>query len=105
MMSNNSKKKDLKSTYIIYPHWGAFFFLAGAVVLVVIGVSVFLILGLSASSDRVFASEALLSGLIVDLGFRHILNRKLVLAPKLEIPFIYLWPLLCLYVFIFCPFE
>ncbi len=105
MMNNSTKKEDLKVTYIIYPHWAALFSLVGGVFVVVIGVSVWLISGLSASSDRVFAIEALLSGLLVDLGFRCILNRKLVLAPKLEIPFIYLWLLLCLYVFITQPLK
>ncbi len=104
-MDNNLKKEGLKSTYLVYPHWGALFFLIGGILLLVIGVSVRYILGLSAVSDRVFAIEALLSGLLAELVFRRRLNRKLVVAPKVEIPFFYLWPLLCLYVFIARPFE
>ncbi|MCK5050207.1 MAG: hypothetical protein KAS53_00610 [Candidatus Cloacimonetes bacterium] len=105
MNVDNSKEKSLKTTFLIYPYWGALFLLIGGAFLVVIGISVRLILGLSAVSDRVFAIEALLSGFLAELVFRRLLNRKLVIAPKLKIPFIYFWPLLCFYVFIARPFE
>jgi hypothetical protein len=103
-MDDNPNKEGLKTTYLIYPQWSALFFVIGGAFLLLIGISVRFILDLSASSDRVFAVEALLSGLLVELVFRRVLNRKLVLVPKLEIPFIYFWPLLCLYVFIAQPF-
>ncbi len=101
----NQKGKPLKTTYFIYPQWGALFLVIGGAVLIVIGVLVRFLLGLSAASDMVFAVEALISGLCAELVFRTILYRRLVVGPKLEIPIIYLWPLLCLYVFIARPFE
>lgn len=105
MADVNPKGNKLKTTYLIFPHWGALFFLMGGGFLLVIGVSVRFLLELSAASDRVFAAEALISGLATELVFRWIMHRKLVVAPKVEIPFVYLWPLLCLYVFIARPFE
>lgn len=105
MEDDNLKGKVLKSTYIISPQWGALFFIIGGAFLLLTGIPVRFLLDLSASSDRVFSIEALISGIGVELVFRRFLRRKLVVAPKLEIPFIYLWPLLCLYVFIATPFE
>jgi hypothetical protein len=64
-----------------------------------------LLSGLSAASDKVFAIEALISGLAADFIFRRFLSRKLVFAPKVEIPLVYLWPFLCAIVFIARPFE
>jgi len=105
MSDVNQKEKTLTTTYIIYPHWGALFFAIGGAILIVIGVLIRFLLALSAASDMVFAVEALISGLCAEIVFHKILHRKLIVAPKVKIPFICLWPLLCLYVFIARPFE
>ena len=99
------KENSLKTTYIIAPQWGVLFFLIGGAFLLVIGVAIRFLLGYSAASDQVFAIEALISGLAADLVIRRFIHRRLVIAPKVEIPFMYIWPLLCLYVFIMRPFE
>lgn len=104
-MVDEAKKACLRNTYLIYPHWAALFFIIGGVILLMIGIPIRFVTGLSAASDRVFAVEALLSGLCVELLFRLLLGRKMVIAPKVRIPFVYFWPLLCLYVFIARPFE
>lgn len=104
-MNDNSKNETLKNTYLIYPQWGMAFFIIGAAFLIIIGLSTRVLLGLSAASDRVFAIEALFSGILVEIVLRQVFKRKLVVAPKLEIPFAYIWPLLCLYVFFVRPFE
>lgn len=106
MRSDAAREENtLKTTYIIAPHWGALFFLIGGAFLLLIGASVRFLLGFSAASDQIFAIEALISGLAADLAFRRFMRRRLVVAPKVEITFMYLWSLLCLYVFIMRPFE
>lgn len=100
----DEKVKD-KKAYIIYPHWLALFSILGGVLVIIIGVFVRFILGLSSSSDQVFAVNALIAGILVELGFRFWLKRPLVLAPKIEIPFYFIWPLICLYIFLARPFE
>ena len=99
------KENKLKDTYLIFPQWGALWFLMGGGFLLAIGVSVRFLLGLSSASDQVFAIEALISGLATDFVFRRFMRRRLVVAPKVKIPFVYLWTLLSLYVFIARPFE
>lgn len=99
------EEKVYKITPVIAPHWGALFFAIGGVFLLLIGILVRFLLGFSAESDQVFAIEALISGIATDLVFRQFMSRRLVLAPKIEIPFMYIWPLLCLYVFVMRPFE
>ena len=98
-------KQALKKAYLIAPQWGALFFLIGGAFLLLIGVSARFILGVSSASDAVFAVEAFASGLCADGVFRRFMGRRLVIAPKVEIPFVLLWSLLCLYVFLFRPFE
>jgi hypothetical protein len=95
----------LTVTHLIYPQWSILLLVVGGVTVVVLGVLAWLVLGVSATSDRVFAIEALLSGLSADqIFFRRFLRRRLVVAPKVAIPFLYLWPLVCLYVFLAQPF-
>jgi|GEM_PF-6974764 len=96
---------DLKNAYVIAPHWGGLFFVIGGAVLLIIGLSVWTLFGLSAASDQVFAIEALISGFSADIILKRFMRRKLLIAPKVGIPFMYIWPLLCLYVFIVHPFE
>jgi hypothetical protein len=106
MRSDAAREENtLKTTHIIAPHWGAMFLMIGGAFLLLLGVWVRFLLGFSAASDQVFAIEALISGLAADLVFRRFMRRRLVVAPKVEIPFMYIWPLLCLYVFIARPFE
>lgn len=105
MVELGRDKQSAKTGYIISPNWAAWFFLVGGMLLLVIGVLVRLLLGLSAASDQVFAIEALISGAATDLLFRHFKKLRLLIAPKVGVPFIYLWSLLCLYVFIARPFE
>ncbi len=77
----------------------------GGAITVVVGVLVRFLLGFSAASDVVFGIDALIGGVSAEFVFRRVLGRKLVVAPKVEIPFLYVWPLLCLYVMIARPFE
>lgn len=94
-----------KPVYVINPLYAGLFFVVGLAFLLVIGVSVRFVLGYSAASDRVFAIEALVSGVLANLVIRYAMHRRLMLIPKLPIPFIYFWPLLCLYIYIARPFE
>ncbi len=88
------------------PYWHALFFVIGGVLLLVVGLTATLLFGVSAADDRVFAVEALISGLLADfLFFRRLMKRKLVLLAKPQIQFSYVWPLLCIYVFLARPFE
>lgn len=105
MFESTRDKSNLNTGYIISPNWAAWFFLVGGMLLLVIGVSVRFMLGLSAAADQVFAVEALMSGVATDLFLRRFKRVRLLIAPKVEIPFAYLWALLCLYVFIARPFE
>jgi hypothetical protein len=100
-------KKDriLEETPLIAPHWGLVFILIGGALLLVIGIPVRLILGLSGASDQVFAVEAFGSGIAADLLLRRFARRKLVVAPNVGIPLLYVWSLLCGYVFVARPFE
>jgi len=96
---------NLKPACIFAPKWGALFFLIGGAFLLVMGVLVRFLLGFSARSDQVFAIEALVTGVATDLVFRRFFRCRLVVAPKIDISFLYLWLLLCLYVFFIRPFE
>lgn len=99
------RANELVDAPLIYPHWAALFFLAGGALVVITGALVWMVTGLSAQSDQVFAVEALVAGLGVDIILRHFFRRRLVIAPKLNIPLTFLWPLLCMYVFIFQPLS
>jgi hypothetical protein len=87
------------------PHWHALYFFVGGAVLIVVGLSVTVLTGMSATSDRVFAIEALLSGLITEQIFRRAFRRRLMFLEKPPIPFLLSWVLICAYVFLFRPFE
>lgn len=90
---------------MINPAWAALFFLGGGAVLLALHVCVFLLTGASIASDRLFAAEAFVSGLGI-IGFvRFRLHRRLVVAEQLKIPFVFLWALLCVYVFFVRPFQ
>jgi hypothetical protein len=97
--NTNGSTFELKKAYLINPIWSGLFFIIGGVIVILIGVPVRFITGLSAASDQVFAVEALVSGLLTEQVFKYWLKRKLVLAPKVEIPFHYIWPWLCVYFF------
>ena len=96
---------EMKDAYLINPLWSGIFFIAGGVITVVIGIVVFIITDASAVSDKVFAVEALIGGLLTDFLLRRYAHRRLVVGPKLTIAFVWIWPLLCLYVFIFEPLN
>ncbi len=97
---------ELEVVSLSKPYWHAVFFVTGAIVLIIIGVSVRFILDLSAADDRVFSIEALVSGLIVEyIIFRKLLQKRLVMSIQPNIPFVFVWPILCLYVFVARPFE
>jgi hypothetical protein len=106
MDSQDKRDEELELISLIRPHWYALFFVSGAVILIVVGLSIGITTGLSAADDRVFAVEALISGLLAEfLVFRRLLKKRLVLILKWPVPFVYFWPLLCLYVFVARPFE
>lgn len=101
----NQNNPELEDAYIINPLWAGVFFILGGVITVSLGVLVFLTTDASAASDRVFAVEALAGGLATDYVLRRFAHKRLVVGPKLIIPFVWIWPLLCLYVFIFQPLS
>lgn len=105
MDSADDKPGDPRHASMLSPKWAALFLLGGGAVLLVLGVLVRLLLGLSAASDRVFALEALISGLVVIWFIHFQFGLKPVLTSKLRIPFLYVWLLLCAYVFFLRPFE
>jgi len=106
MNIDQSKNKNTdKNVYLINPIWAGLFFVIGGATVVMLGLLVRVTTGLSAASDQVFALEALASGLIAELVFRYRIKKNLLLAPGVEVPFYYFWPWLCLYVFLFSPFE
>lgn len=100
-----AKGKEIRDVCLDEPHWHALFFVIGGAVLLAIGLTVRFTTGLSAADDRVFAVEALASGLVVDFMFRKLLHKRLTLIAAWPTRFIYVWPLLCLFVFIVRPFE
>ena len=105
MNSEGSNQTDLKYAPLREPHWHALFCLLGGLILLVIGVSVRFITGLSSADDRVFALEALISGIIADFLIRKLWHRRLIFLKSFPVPFVAGWFLLCLYVFVFRPFE
>ena len=62
-------------------------------------------LGLSVSSDIVFGSYALMSGIFADIIIRRKFGRLLIVLRKPRTPFVILWVLLCLYVMLFKPLQ
>jgi hypothetical protein len=87
------------------PKWHLLFMLIGVAFLLPIGILVRLALGLSAVDDRVFAVEALASGLLAELVIRRLWRRRLILFEKAPVPFLLVWVALCAYVFIARPLE
>ena len=73
--------------------------------LIAIGLTATVLFGVSSSSDRVFAVEALLAGLGAEAFIRLRLKRRLMLLTKPPISLFAAWPILCLYVFLARPFE
>jgi hypothetical protein len=86
------------------PFWGAVFLAIGFAVSIPIAITLRLMTGLSASSDVVFGSEALLSGVVSDLILRYGFHRKLVPWERFKVSFLWIWMPLCLYVIIAQPF-
>lgn len=100
-MGKEPETIDLSKAY-----WHALFFVIGGAILLVVGLTATLLLGVSAADDRIFAVEALISGLLTEFFFfRRLLSKRLALLLKPQILFVYVWPLLCLYVFVTRPFE
>ena len=104
-MKNDVFDPSVEMTSILNPKWGTIFFVLGGVILLIVGMVVFLLTGLSATSDRVFAIEALCAGLAAIVLIKLKFKRKLVFARAIPIPLYYIWPVLCLYVFAMRPFE
>ncbi len=98
--------QELETVDLSKAYWHALFFVVGGIFLLVVGLTATLLLGVSAADDRIFAVEALVSGLLAEfLFFRRVLHKRLALLLKPQILFVYVWPLLCLYVFVTRPFE
>lgn len=95
----------LRAVYLSNPIWHALFFGVGLIILLVIGLSATLILGVSSADDRVFSVEALVAGVGADRFLRIKYGLKLMIFPQLPISLIMLWPFLCGYVFLVRPFE
>lgn len=95
----------MQKTYLNSPGWFAAFVFVGWLIVILIGLLVRLTTGLSAASDVVFGCEAAIAGFATELLFQRLLGRRLLLLPKLEVPFAYFWLLLCIYVIVMRPFE
>ena len=89
---------------MISPIWAGVFFVIGGIITTAIGLVAWQF-GFSASDDRVFAIEALAGGLLTIQAMQKFFDKRFVVAPKVTIPFFYIWILLSLYVFIFKPLE
>src|SRR5882762_5607830 len=85
--------------------WGAAFIGIAAVISVPVALIVFLPLGLSASSDSVLGTEALIGGLASDYVLRKRFRIRLVILEKYQRSILWLWIPLCLYVILIRPFE
>lgn len=104
-MDVEPKNKEIEKVYLINPLWHFLFFLIGAIILLLIGIPIRFLIGLSSADDRVFAAEALVAGLLTEYVMKRWLRRELYLFPKLNFRFFYFWIILSFYVFIFQPFE
>lgn len=104
-MKSEMENNEFGKVYLIKPFWHFLFFIIGLIVLLLIGIAVRLITGLSSVDDHVFAVEALVSGLLAELIIKKWFHKELYLFPKLNIRFYYFWIVLSLYVFVFQPFE
>lgn len=106
MSAGIDKPITLIDTSLMKPHFHAIFFFSGYFVAVVIHIPLWFFLGLSVADDRVFALEALLAGIAVDqFVFRRFLKIRLVVLERAPFSFLWLWALLCGYVFFSQPFE
>ncbi|MDY6978437.1 MAG: hypothetical protein SV201_01035 [Pseudomonadota bacterium] len=85
----------LLDAYLIYPQWAGLFVVGGFLILLIVGVTANYLFGLTAKDSVVFAVEALFSGLVVDVILRKTIRRRLVVAPKLKIPNLIVWPIIC----------
>lgn len=104
-MKSEQNNIEIQSAYLIKPLWHFVFFIIGLIILLLIGIPVRFITGLSSEDDRVFAVEALFAGLLTAYIIRKWFHRELYLFPKLNLKFIYVWMFLSIYVFLFQPFE
>ncbi len=89
---------------IFAPHWGTAFIILSAVISLV-PMLIGFYLGFSVASDQVFAVYALISGVISDQILRMKFNIYLMISTKLKISFIWLWFLLCIYIFLANPLS
>jgi len=85
--------------------WGTIFLAIAIAVSIGLHIVVVLATGLSAKSDIVFGTEALVSGVISEAIIRSKMHRKLVPLEKLNFSFLWFWIPLCLYVILARPFE
>ncbi len=104
-MKSESQNSEIEKVYLIKPLWHLLFFVIGLIILILLGISIRFITGLSSADDRVFAFEALIADLLAEYVIKKWFSKELYLFPKLNFRFFYFWILLSLYVFIFQPFE
>ena len=84
---------------------GAAFIHMAAIVSIPIAIATLLLSGLSVQSDTVFGAEALVGGLITYWIYLRFLGRRLVVAERVPISFVWVWALLCGFVMIVRPFQ
>jgi hypothetical protein len=107
-MDSNPKPNSapkVQNVYLINPIWLALFLGIGGIIIIPTGIVVLFLTGLSSASDRVFAVEAFITGVITVEIFKRWFKKKLVVAPKITSSFLYFWALFCLYIFVYGPFE
>lgn len=61
---------------------------------IVLALAIFLPLGFSAASDRVFGFEVLISGMLGDIVFTRLFHRRMMLLRGVRVPAIVIWPIL-----------
>ena len=90
-MSVSQKNHQLQRAYLIKPQWHVIFFILGLIILILIGIPVRFITGLSSADDKVFAVEALIAGLLTEVVIKKWFHKELYLFPKLNLRFTYFW--------------
>lgn len=98
-------REPMKNVYFFEGVWSLVYVAASVAISVILLIFVLFPSGLSVTSDTVFGSLAMVSGVSVDVVLRRHFNRRVLISSKLPAPILYVWIPLCLYVLIAHPFE
>lgn len=104
MKPNDMENQSIDVFVLENPFWVTIFF-AFAIPVSFIFLIVGLILGFSVSNDRVFATYALLSGVVSLTCIKGFLRRKLFIWINPKVPLAWVWYVICCYVFFAQPLS